>query len=53
MNMKECLIESFYFNDQVNRVVLEKTKLLPEKKEAIRYFSHLVNSLNKWMARIL
>jgi uncharacterized damage-inducible protein DinB len=33
-------------------MVLEKIKLLPDKTEAVRFFSHLVNSQNKWLKRI-
>lgn len=33
--------------------MLEKILLLPDKAEAVRYFSHLVNSQNKWLERIL
>ncbi len=53
METKEYLIETFYYNDYANKLVLEKIKQLPEKEEAIKFFSHLINSMNKWMARIL
>jgi len=51
--MKEYLIETFNWNDYANKMVLEKIKQLPDKAEAIKFFSHLINSMNKWMARIL
>ncbi|MBI1806357.1 MAG: hypothetical protein HYR76_04825 [Ignavibacteria bacterium] len=50
--MKQYLIETFRFNDYANKKVLEKIKQLPEKKECVKYFSHLINSQYKWMARI-
>jgi uncharacterized damage-inducible protein DinB len=53
MNMQEYLLESFRFNDETNRRMLRKVRQLPDKREFIRYFSHLVNSQNKWLARIV
>ena len=53
MEMRQYLIDTFLFNDQANKKLLEKIKLLPEKKEAIRFFSHLINSQNKWLKRII
>jgi uncharacterized damage-inducible protein DinB len=50
--MKEYLIDTFLFNNHANKMMLEKIRLLPDKKEAIRYFSHLINSQNKWLKRI-
>lgn len=34
-------------------MVLEKIKVLPDTTEAVRFFSHLINSQNKWLARIV
>ena len=58
--MRQYLIDTFLFNDQANKKLLEKIKLLPDlpagqagKKEAVRYFSHLINSQNKWLKRII
>ena len=51
--MKEYLIDTFSFNDVTNNKLLEKIKQLPDKKESIRLFSHLINCQYKWMARIL
>ncbi len=53
MEMRQYLIGTFRFNDQVNRKVLAKIRQLPEQAAAIRFFSHLINSENKWLARIL
>ncbi len=52
MDMKQYLIDTFTFNDRANRQVLSKLASLPEKDECIRLFSHLVNSQDKWLARI-
>jgi uncharacterized damage-inducible protein DinB len=53
MNMHEYLLESFRFNDETNRRMLRKVRNLPDKHEFTRYFSHLVNSQNKWLARVV
>ena len=50
--MKQYLIDTFRFNDHANKMMLEKIKQLPEKTEAVKYFSHLINSQNKWLKRI-
>jgi len=52
MELRQYLIDTFMFNDRSNKMVLEKIKLLPDKTEAVRFFSHLVNSQNKWLKRI-
>jgi uncharacterized damage-inducible protein DinB len=52
MEMKDYLIETFKFNDQANNKILERIKQLPDKEECIKYFSHLINSQIKWLARI-
>ena len=51
--MKQYLIDTFRYNDYANKKVLEKIKELPDKEESVKFFSHLINSMNKWMARIL
>ena len=53
MNMREYLLETFRFNDETNRRMLRKVGNLPDKQDFTRYFSHLVNSQNKWLTRIL
>jgi uncharacterized damage-inducible protein DinB len=50
--MKEYLIDTFKFNDRSNKTVLGKIKEMAEPEEAIKLFSHLIDSQNKWMARI-
>ena len=52
MEMKIYLIDTFKFNDLMNKQLLGKIKLLPDKEKCVRFFSHLINSQNKWMARI-
>jgi uncharacterized damage-inducible protein DinB len=50
--MKDYLLDTFRYNDWANRQVLEKILELAEPQEAARLFSHLINSQDKWMARI-
>jgi uncharacterized damage-inducible protein DinB len=52
MEMRQYLIDTFRFNDRANRQVLSKIRELPDKDSAIRFFSHLINSQRKWLARI-
>jgi len=52
MEMKQYLIETFRFNDQANKKLLEKIRQLPEPAEGVKFFSHLINSQNKWLKRI-
>jgi uncharacterized damage-inducible protein DinB len=52
MQMKNYLIDTFNYNDSTNKKLLNKIKLLNDKKESIRLFSHLINCQYKWMARI-
>ena len=52
MEFRQHLIETFTFNDKANRQMLGKIKLLPNNAEAVKFFSHLINSQYKWMARI-
>ncbi len=52
MEMKQYLVDTFRWNDYANKKVLEKIRALPDKVEAIKFFSHLINSMNKWMARL-
>jgi len=52
MELRQYLIDSFRYNDYANKLVLEKIKQLPDKAEAVRFFSHLINSQNKWLKRI-
>jgi uncharacterized damage-inducible protein DinB len=52
MQLNEYLIETFRFNDSTNRKLLAKIKMLNNREESIRLFSHLINCQYKWMARI-
>ncbi len=53
MEIKEYLIETFIFNDLVNKQMLNKIKELPDKEQCVKFFSHLINSQDKWLARII
>lgn len=52
MLLKTYLLETFAFNDSVNRNLLDKINLLSDKTDCIKIFSHLINCQYKWMARI-
>lgn len=52
MLIKQYLTDSFRYNDFANKLALEKMRELPEKDECIRFFSHLINSMNKWLGRV-
>jgi uncharacterized damage-inducible protein DinB len=51
--MKQYLVDTFNYNDATNKKLLTKIAQLSDKDEAIRLFSHLINSQYKWLARIL
>jgi uncharacterized damage-inducible protein DinB len=51
--MKQYLIDTFNFNDFANKKILGRIKELPDKKESIKFFSHLINSQNKWLDRVI
>ena len=53
MEMKQYLIDTFKFNDKANKQVLEKIMQLPDKTEAVKFFSHLINCQCRWMAGIM
>ncbi|NJM24988.1 MAG: DinB family protein [Bacteroidia bacterium] len=50
--MKAYLLETFRFNDEANKKMIEKIKTLTMQEDAVRHMSHLINSQDKWMARI-
>jgi uncharacterized damage-inducible protein DinB len=52
MEMRQHIIDTFNFNSGANLKALEKIKEIPDKTEAIRFMSHLINCQYKWMARI-
>ena len=52
MEMKEHLVESFRYNDHANKLALRKMSELVDKEECVKFFSHLINSMNKWLGRI-
>ncbi|MES1216569.1 MAG: DinB family protein [Bacteroidota bacterium] len=53
MLFTQYLLDTFHFNDNANRQMIERIKELPDKNEAVKYMSHLANSQYKWMARIM
>jgi uncharacterized damage-inducible protein DinB len=50
--MKKYLLDFFKYNDWANKKVLEAIREVPEKEDALKLFSHLVNSFDKWKNRI-
>jgi uncharacterized damage-inducible protein DinB len=52
MEMKQYLLETFQYNDYANKLALVKIREIPEKEECIKFFSHMINSMNKWLGRI-
>ena len=50
--MKEYLLETFRYNDHANRQALKKIGELTQQDECLRLFSHMINSMNKWLGRI-
>lgn len=52
---KRCityLIDTFQFNDWANRRILEAMRKMPDDRESVNLFSHLIRAQNKWMRRI-
>jgi uncharacterized damage-inducible protein DinB len=50
--MREYLLDTFRYNDHANRQALKKIAELPDQSECVRLFSHMINSMNKWLGRI-
>ncbi len=50
--MRVYLLETFRYNHQANLAMIERIARLSDRVESIRLMSHLINSQNKWMARI-
>jgi uncharacterized damage-inducible protein DinB len=50
--MKQYLIDYFNYNDWANGILLTTILSLPDYTEALRLFSHLISSQNKWYNRI-
>ena len=51
--MKQYLIDFFKYNDWANRQLIEAVKKLPEPDESVKLISHLINSQDKWLNRIM
>jgi uncharacterized damage-inducible protein DinB len=52
MEMKQYLLDTFAFNDRANKQVLARIRECPDQDQSIKFFSHLINSQKKWLARI-
>jgi uncharacterized damage-inducible protein DinB len=52
MQFQQYLLDTFAFNDRANRKIIGKIRELRDSDEAVKLFSHLINSQKKWMARI-
>jgi uncharacterized damage-inducible protein DinB len=50
--MRGYLIDTFQYNNWANKQSLKLIHQMPQPDEAVRLFSHLITSQNKWMARI-
>jgi uncharacterized damage-inducible protein DinB len=50
--MKQYLIDTFRFNDWANKRTLEAMRKMPDNKESVNLFSHLIRAQDKWMRRI-
>ncbi len=50
--MNQYLLDYFLYNDQANRKLLETILQLPEPTEALKLFSHLITSQDKWYNRV-
>lgn len=50
--MKQYLIDTFRFNDWANKRTLEAMQKMPDDKESVNLFSHLIRAQDKWMRRI-
>ena len=50
--MKQYLLDFFKYNDVSNVTLLASIKKLPEKKDSLKLFSHLITTQNKWFNRI-
>jgi len=46
-------MDTFNFNSKTNKNLLNKIKILEDKGECVRLFSHLINCQYKWMGRIV
>ena len=51
--MKQYLLDTFRYNDITNKKLITKIRQLPDPREAIRLFSHLINCQYRWMARVV
>ncbi len=50
--MKQYLIDTFRFNDWANKLTLKALQTMPDNKESVNLFSHIIRAQHKWMRRI-
>ncbi|HEX8568237.1 MAG TPA: DinB family protein [Pyrinomonadaceae bacterium] len=50
--MNQYLIDTFRFNDWANKLTLEAMRQMPDNKESVNLFSHIIRAQDKWMRRI-
>lgn len=51
-DQQQYLISFFKYNDWANLKILDAIRLLQDKGEAIKLFSHFITAQDKWMNRI-
>lgn len=52
MEMKQYVFDTFHYNDYANKKALKTVAELENRDECVKFFSHLINSMDKWLARI-
>lgn len=52
MEVKQYIIDTFRYNDHANKLALKKVAQIDDEAECVKFFSHLINSMIKWLARI-
>lgn len=50
--MKQYLIDFFNYNNWANLVTIEAIKQVPDRDEAVKLLSHIINAQNRWLNRI-
>jgi uncharacterized damage-inducible protein DinB len=50
--MKAYLLQFFEYNDWANTTLLKTILQLPDRKESVQLFSHLIHSQDKWFNRM-
>ena len=50
--MKEYLIDTFKYNSWANLKLLEAIRQMPDMKEGVRLFSHMITAQDIWFSRV-